>query len=316
VAIVVVMYNSAALLPDLVASLPDGARGVDHELVLVDNASTDESVARARECAPWATIVETGRNGGYAAGINAGLASAGEHRAALVLNPDVRLQPGCLATLLAALDDPEVGIAVPRLEDRNGVLIFSMRREPSLRSALADALIGAERAGRIGTLGEVVSDPAAYAAPARPDWPEGSTMLVSRECLDAVGPWDESFFLYSEETEFALRSGDAGYATQYVPSARAVHLEGGSAGNPAAWALVVKNRVVLFRRRNGRLRGVLFWAVVTLREASRAVLGRRTSQAALRVLLSPSRMHEPSGPWSLAGGRPARTGPAVPVRRR
>ena len=71
VAVVVVLFNSESVLPDLLSSLPEGAAGVSYELVLVDNASTDGSVALARRLAPDATVVETGRNGGYAAGINA-----------------------------------------------------------------------------------------------------------------------------------------------------------------------------------------------------------------------------------------------------
>lgn len=308
VAVVVVLFNSESVLPDLLSSVPEGAAGVSYELVLVDNASSDGSVALARRLAPDATVVETGRNGGYAAGINAGLARARPHDAALVLNPDVRLGRGCVALLLRALDEPGVGIAVPRLEDRDGNLILSMRREPTLFRALCDAVIGAERAGRIGRLGEVVADPRAYESPATPDWPEGSTMLISRACLDAAGEWDESFFMYSEETEFALRCRDLGFATRYLPTAHAVHLEGGSADNPSLWALVTKNRVRLYRRRHGPVATSVFYLALLLREASRAALGRRTSREAVAWLVSPSRMKEVPGPWSLARRDRARRG--------
>ena len=73
---------------------------------------------------------------------------------------------------------------------------------------------------------------------ARPDWAEGSTQLVSRACLDACGPWDESFFLYSEETDFHLRAGARGFGVQYVAAAQAVHLEGDSGTSPRLWALL------------------------------------------------------------------------------
>ncbi len=117
VAVVVVTYNSADLLDDLIASLPGGLRGLPWKLIIVDNDSVDASVETARRLAPDATIVETGRNGGYAAGINAGVAAAGPHSAVLVLNPDVRLGVECVPALIAALHRPDTGIAVPLLTD-------------------------------------------------------------------------------------------------------------------------------------------------------------------------------------------------------
>src|SRR5665811_2530774 len=91
--------------------------------------------------APDATVVEMGRNAGYAAGINAAVAAAPPHTAVLVLNPDVRLGAGCVPELLRALREPGVGIAVPRLLDAHAVLIDSMRRAPTCLRALGDALI-------------------------------------------------------------------------------------------------------------------------------------------------------------------------------
>lgn len=307
VAVVVVTYNSEQVLGDLVASLPSGLAGVDWSLTVVDNGSDDDTVAAARRLAPDATVIATGRNGGYAAGINIGIAAAAPHTAVLVLNPDVRLGAGCVSELVRALRRPGVGIVAPRLVDRHGALIESQRREPTIARALGDALLGARRAGRIGRLGEVVTDPDSYtaSAPTPTAWAEGSTLLVSAECLAACGPWDESFFLYSEETEFALRARDRGFATMFVPSASAVHLEGGSAGSPSLWPLLVTNRVRLYRRRHGRTASAVFWAAVTLREGSRALVGRATSRAAFASLVSPSRMRSRPGPDWVVGRRPA-----------
>lgn len=294
VAVVVVTFNSSALVEDLVASLPDGLAGLDWCLVVADNASQDDTVARVRECAPAAIVVETGRNGGYASGINAGLAGAPPHRAALILNPDVRLAAGAVPALLAAFADPTVGIAVPRLLDARGELIASQRREPTVLRAWADALIGASRAGRYPRLGELVTDPRAYDMPVDTDWAEGSTLLINARCLDACGPWDESFFLYSEETEYALRARDAEFRTRFVPQACAVHLEGGS--SPELWSLLVLNRVRLFRRRHRVVPTAAYWAALLVREATRAVLGRPTGRAAARALISPARLRETPGP--------------------
>ena len=286
VAVVVVLYNSAAHLGDLVASLPAGFAGVDHELVGVDNDSSDGGPDLLEKLAPGATVVRTGRNGGYAAGINAGVRAAGPHTAVLVINSDVRLQPGCVPALLERMRATGAGIAVPRLSDARGRLIESIRREPSVGHSFWDAVLSARVAGRVGRLGEVVTDPGAYEHEQRVDWAEGSTQLISRDCWEACGEWDESFFLYCEETEYDLRARDAGLGVLYVPGARATHLEGGSSVSVDwLWRLQITNRVRLFRRRNGAAATAAFWLVTLLRETSRAALGRSKNRAAVRGLL-------------------------------
>lgn len=295
-AVVVVTYNSADLVSGLVASLEEGLRGLEWELVVADNDSRDDSVERVRALVPAATIVETGGNLGYSAGINAGVAAAGPRDAVLVLNPDVRLGPGCGAALFAALDDPRVGMSVPRLEDARGDLIWSMRREPTILRALAEAFLGATRAGRTPRLGEVVSDPAMYERGCDVDWAEGSTQLIGARCWAEVGPWDPSWFLYSEETEYGLRIRDGGWRTRYVPAARAVHLEGPSGSSPGLRALLLCNRVRLFRQRHGRVQSAAFWSLTVAREAIRVGVGRAGTSAALSALIDRRLLRRPRGP--------------------
>jgi N-acetylglucosaminyl-diphospho-decaprenol L-rhamnosyltransferase len=302
VAVVVVTYNSATVLPGLVASLPAGMAGTTWQLVIVDNASADDTLDVARSVAPDALVLATGRNDGYAAGINAGVEVAEPHDAVLVLNPDVRLRPGAGSVLAATCADPGTGIAVPRLVDGEDRLILSLRREPTLLRAWADALIGAERAGRIGRLGEVVSVAQTYAHPQQTDWAEGSTVMVSAECWRRCGPWDEEFFLYSEETEYALRARDHGLVTWFVPTAEAVHLEGDSRVSPGLWMLLVLNRLRLYRRRHGSAASAAYWAALVVREGSRAALGREPNQRAVRALLRPSMVRARPGPDLVASG--------------
>jgi len=300
VAVIVVTYNSAPLLEDLIASFDDGLKGVRWHLTVADNNSADGTLAMLHRLAPMATIIEMGRNAGYAAGINAAVQAARPHSAILVLNPDVRLMPKCALELLSRLG-PGTGLAAPRLVDGESELIDSQRREPTVLRAWADALIGARRAGRHSAIGEVVTDRRYYDRETVTDWAEGSTLLISAECWQRCGPWDESFFLYCEETDFALRARDAGLVTQYIPSAQAVHLEGGSAESPGLWTLLTLNRIRLFRKRNGRIRTAAYWSALVWREGSRALLGRATSRAALQALVSPGRLREQRGPQSVPG---------------
>ncbi|WP_329332279.1 glycosyltransferase family 2 protein [Streptomyces sp. NBC_00663] len=296
VAVIVVTWNSAAVLPGFLAALPDGMAGLDWRLVVADNDSADDTVDVLRTLAPDTTIVQTGRNAGYAAGINAALGAAGDHGVALICNPDVRMRQGCAKRLVDSLGGG-VGIAVPLLyEEGHDVPHRSLRRESTVLRALGEAVIGNTRAGRFPALSELVTDPAAYERPTRADWATGALMAISGECAAACGPWDESFFLYSEETEFCLRAGDLGYATQLEPSAEAVHLGGDSQVSPRLWTLLTLNRVRLYGRRHGRLSTAAFRAAVLLRETSRAALGREASRAAAAALARPGALRKRPGP--------------------
>jgi GT2 family glycosyltransferase len=265
------------------------------ELIVADNASTDDTLEVVHELAPFASVISTGRNGGYAAGINAAVRAAAVFDAILVLNPDVRLTPGCAAILLAALKHYRAGWAVPRLADARGELIHSIRRRPTLLRAWGEAVLGAQRAGRYPALGEMETRPGAYANDGEIDWAEGSTVMISSDCWSTCGEWDESFFLYSEETEYALRARDRGYRGVFVSTADAVHLEGGS-GSPPLWSMLVVNKVRLFSRHHGALEAFGFWAAQLWREGTRAALGRKTSRAAVVALCTRAKIQRPPGP--------------------
>jgi GT2 family glycosyltransferase len=296
IAVVIVTWNSAAVLPGLLTTLDAGLGGLAGQVVVADNDSADDSVAVAQRFYPGCRIVQTGRNAGYAAAINAALAAADPYDAALILNPDIRLDPGCVETMYARLADDGVGIVVPRLFHGDGSIAWSLRREPTLLRAFGDAVLG-RRAGRYSRLGETVLDEAAYAGATTVDWATGAVMLISAACLAACGPWDESYFLYSEETEFALRARDRGFLTRLAPEARAVHLEGESKVSPRLWTILTINRVKLYRRRHTRFAAALYWMVVLLREVSRAALGHPRSRRATAALLRPSALRSPvTGP--------------------
>lgn len=304
-AVVIVTHQSASVVAGCLRSLPGALAGVaDVQVIVVDNASTDGTVAEVRRVAPRAEVLAQGDNRGYAAGVNAGIAAARSDADILVLNPDIRLQPGAVARLRDALAEDGVGIAVPRITDGNGVLQPSLRRRPTTRRAWAEALLGGTRAAGLGDAGETIAVGPAYDGPADVDWATGAAFLVSRGCLDDIGPLDESFFLYSEETDFMLRAGDAGRTVRYTPRAHAVHLGGELSTAPRLWSLRARNRLRLQRRRAGRWSSLGFLVASVVGEGLRAAAGRATSRAAVRDLLrhgpgivvGPPPMSEPATP--------------------
>ncbi|HEX8867980.1 MAG TPA: glycosyltransferase family 2 protein, partial [Lentzea sp.] len=260
-AVVVVTYNSANVIGGCLEALPVALSGVaDWQAVVVDNASADATVELAE--AAGAKVVRRLGNDGFAAGVNAGIAAA-PGCDVLVLNADVRLEPGAVATMRAAVR-PGIGIVGPKLVDENGAVQHSVRREPTPLRVLGQALLGGTTAGKYPALGEIVVQPGETS-----DWITGAAWLVTAECIDAIGTLDERYLLYSEETEYMLRARDKGFATRYVPEAVAVHLGGESETSSRLWALLQANRVRLHRERHGRAQSVLMWFAVALNELLR-----------------------------------------------
>jgi GT2 family glycosyltransferase len=295
VAIVIVTYNSAEVLGACLGSLTD--QGVELACVVVaDNASEDESVAVAQAAAADLPIriVQMGHNAGYAAAINACVAAADLEKldAVFVMNPDCRLGPAALGRLAAALRQPGRGIAVPRMLNPDGSLQPSLRRTPTVGRAWAEAVLGGNLASRLGHLGELVMRPSEYRRPGPVSWGTGAAMLLSAEMIRQIGPWDESFVLYSEETEYSLRAADRGWITWYEPDAVVEHVGGESATNPLLAALLVVNKTILFRRRHRRAASWAYYGAVLTTEGVRAVGGRRVSRAATAALLRRSRRDE------------------------
>jgi N-acetylglucosaminyl-diphospho-decaprenol L-rhamnosyltransferase len=289
ICVVVVTYNSSADLTGLVPTLSvEPKSGLRATVVVVDNGSTDDTVALARG-SDLVDIVIEAENRGYAAGVNAGAAAVGEFDALLVLNPDIRVHEGALEAMSLALSG-DVGIVAPRLVGADGTLQWSLRREPTAARIWTTALVGGARAARIRDLGDMYREPADYARPRDVDWATGAALLISRRCWDEVGPWDESFFLYSEETDFCLRARDASFRTRFVPSATMSHFEGDMT-TPQAAALRSVSAVRLYRKRHGLATTVLFLAGLVTGSTLR--LARPSERAALAALLVPRRRPAP-----------------------
>jgi GT2 family glycosyltransferase len=254
-------------------------------VVLADNASTDRTIEVAKGAWPTIRIVQTGANLGYAAAINMGRQCSAPHDALVVLNPDATLQYGSLAALCSVLRRERCGIVVPRMTTSDGRLSWSLRRDPTVLTAFAEALLGGRCSARLG-LGELVASPHRYAAEGPTQWATGAAVLITRQCWDAVGEWDPSFFLYSEETDYMMRARRAGFTVLYTPTADVRHRGGDSAVDPRLWALLVCNKTQLFSRTHGWLAGRMFAAALLLGQALRAPRSAR-ARMATRALLFP-----------------------------
>ncbi len=279
-AVVIVTYNSAHVIGDLLGSLPAALGGRGADVVVVDNGSTDGTADVVERLGGCRVLRST--NVGYAAGLNLGVRAASAAAAILVLNPDVRLDPGAVPPLLDALALARTGIVAPQVRNPDGSLYHSLRREPTLARAL-----GLTRT-RLPVFSEYVGDDQDYERPGVVDWALGAALLMTRECYEAMGGWDESYFLYSEETDFSLRARDLGYLTRYEPAARVVHIGGQSGQNEKTHAMQIINRVRLYRRRHGPVAAWIYLWLTVASELTWAVRAGRRSRFAVAALLRPA----------------------------
>ena len=176
-----------------------------------------------------------------------------------------------------------MGIAAPQVLTPQGKLYLSLRREPTLPRAL-----GLTKT-RLAVFSEYVYDPSAYTRPCTVDWALGAALLMSRECYEAMGGWDETYFLYSEETDLALRARDAGLLTRYEPRSVAVHIGGQSGRSHRTHAMQIVNRVRLYRRRHGALASWAYYWLIVANQMSKVPRGRRECWHAVVALLRPER---------------------------
>lgn len=281
IAAVVVAFNSRDHIDALLDSLPEAFGTLAYEVVVVDNGSSDGTADHVAARDTVRLVRST--NTGFAGGINTGVQQATATGPILILNPDATLAAGSVPVMLEVLAKPSVGIVAPRMLEADGSLSPSLRREPTLLRVAGLSFTGQP------ALTERIEETDAYLTEHPVDWAVGAVLLIDRDCYDTLGGFDESFFLYSEETDFSLRARDQGWLTVYTPSAEVTHVGGGSGESELTHTMKAVNRVRLFGRRNGRLRTGLYYLLVILTELRRGLLGHSWSWHTVTALLVPAR---------------------------
>jgi hypothetical protein len=250
VSAVIVSFNTRDGLLRCLGALLAHA-GVPVEAIVVDNASTDGSVEAVQTRFPGTRIIVNPANFGFSRANNAGLRAArGEYR--LVLNSDCEVSPGAVEALCAVLDArPDVGVVGPRTLGGDG------RPQVSFGSALRPLaewrqgrLVRGVKAGHADALRRAA---ALSEREQEPDWVSASCLLARRAALEAVGGFDESFFLYEEDVDLCLRIRGAGWRVVYTPAASVVHHLGRSMDQAPSLARLEYHRSHLryYRKHNG-----------------------------------------------------------------
>jgi N-acetylglucosaminyl-diphospho-decaprenol L-rhamnosyltransferase len=263
--------------------------GVEREVLVLDNASSDGSAEVVRALGRDYELIEQPRATGKAANDSL-LMERARGRYCLLLNEDSELRPGAQEELIAALDaDPKAAAATPQLLDGAGRAYPCAWRFPGVGTALAGALF-LHRRLTVQSTGTVTR---------RVDWAQSSALLVRHEAAAAVGYMDPDFFVYYDECDFAKRLAEAGWHELYVPAAEAVHHDQLATDLAAGLPRIVefhRNRDLYMRKHHGRaaalaVRGLTAWAYGLRALAATVIPGRPADvyRAHARQALFPAR---------------------------
>lgn len=230
---IIVNYQAPELVLDCLSSLREELRNATgFHAVIVDNASVDGSFERlcsqatAYGWADWIRLIQCDKNDGFSAGNNTGIRSI-EADAYLLLNSDTLVRPGLIAELRRAMEvHPEAGIIAPRLEWPDGAPQTNCFRWPRPRTELI-------RSASTGPITRLLGSadmplPIRNQSTTEPEWVSFAAVLIRREVIEQIGLLDAGYFMYFEDVDYCRRAREAGWQILYWPSARVVHLRGGT----------------------------------------------------------------------------------------
>jgi len=314
--VITVTHNGREMALRTLRSALAAAGSASVEWFVVDAGSVDgtpDAIERELE----GVRVLRRENRGFAASNNVALAQA-RGRYVLLLNPDVEIRSGTLGELVAAMDErPGLGLASVVQRGTDGVLQPSIRRFPSPLRSLGESLFAAHWPV-MRTLQELETRPGPYGREHEVEWLVGAFLIARREAVQAVGPMDERFFLYSEEIDWCYRFWQVGWPVAHLPKMVITHHCGGRSHGDLM-AQLSYSRLLFAKKHYGpaRVLGIrtalalghairiaVFAAAALVSSAQRERV--RTERAGLRVTLG--RSGPPLGPPS--GANP----PAVTAR--
>lgn len=259
----------------------------EHEVIVVDSASTDDSPALVRERFPSVRLIELERNPGYGGALNAGFALAdGEYL--LALNADAWPVGDAIRDLVSfAESKPHAGVVGPRLLNPDGTLQKSLRGFPSIWRLATEYVFLRWFAPRSRLLNSFYGAGFDHRSPRTAEFLMGAALLLRSSALDEVGGFDESFFMYSEEVDLCYRMQQAGWSVEFFPGASFVHVGGASTRQdwPPLYREQVRAHLRFLAKHRGlayaeRARKVLVWAFRVRSLVFRGERGRLTRETA------------------------------------
>lgn len=273
IAVVIVTWQSHDAVLRCLAALRDGSNEA-LDVVVVDNASTDGTAAAIHEAFPAVRVIEAGANLGFGVACNRGAAVTSAPWL-LFLNPDAEPRPGALGTLVArAASEPRASAAGPltRFPDGSPQLSFGPDLTPLSEPRQRRRVRGVARRDP-----EILAEVTALVRQGGDrDWVSGACLLVRRAAFDAVGGFDEGYFLYEEDADLCRRLREHGGRVLHVAEAEVVHAGGASMAVAGSRTRVAYHRshVRYYRRWNGPVATVALRARIVLEAVTLVARGR------------------------------------------
>jgi len=258
--LIIVNYNTTSYLEALARSIPAACRGLEYEVMVIDNHSRDTNETTLRRRYPKFRLIFNPSNMGFGFACNQGLRRA-RGRNLVLVNPDMTLHPDSLRRLSDYLDThPGVAAVGPHLLDAKGRVQPTCRRIPTLFNILCESTGMSRLLPRSRVFGGYRMTYWTHTDEREVEQVMGACLMMKKNVLDAVGLFDERFFMYYEEVDLCKRIRNAGYAIVFTPSAQAVHHEGRAALTDKANALIefYKSRNYFFLKHYGRIQ---YWTV-------------------------------------------------------
>jgi N-acetylglucosaminyl-diphospho-decaprenol L-rhamnosyltransferase len=258
ISVVVVTWNALPWLEQCLESVRD------REVIVVDHGSTDGTVEFVRERFPEVRVIEQ-ENKGMGGGNNAGMRAA-DGRYFFLLNSDAWVIDDALDRLVEFADaHPEAAVVGPKLLNTDGTLQRSVRGEPTLWRLATEYLFIRKLAPRSKRLNPLYRGDFDHDRVAEVDWLFGPALLVRREAADAVGLFDEDFFMFSEEVDWMTRFRRAGWSVVFFPGAEVMHVGGASHGGHM-YVENLRGHLRWFAKHRGvkdaeRVRKLLLWSL-------------------------------------------------------
>lgn len=258
--IIIVNFNTKQLLSDCLSSIFKQDLKEKFRVVVVDNASSDESVDMVKREFPQVEVIESHKNLGFAGGNNLGLKKF-ESKYYLLLNSDTIVPAGSLGSLVNFMDNSDFGVGSCKLRTRDGSLqpnagdlpfglplIFWLSGLDDILPKIGESLPSFHRKFKSFYQGEK-----------EVGWVSGSVMIIKKEVVEKIGGLDEGIFMYCEDTDYCIRARKAGFKVGWTDKAEIIHLGGGSSKDPklVQWVGEFKGLVYIYKKHLGILAGFI-----------------------------------------------------------
>ncbi len=261
--VIIVNFNTCRLLRDCLDSVFKNTTGLEYQVIVVDNASTDGSVEMMRNEFPDVRVVENERNVGFAAANNQAWRTARSDYV-LLLNSDTIVREGVLRDVVGFMrSNDEAGIVGCKLINPDGSLQRSTRSFPGVWNLFVEATFLYHLFPRSELFGKYYMTCFDHESIRRVDIVMGAFMMIRQRVWNKIGLLDESYFMYTEEADYCHRARETGEDTYFYPGASVVHLGGGSVRSMRLFTLQLHRSQIHFLRT--RFRGLKRFACVSIK---------------------------------------------------